>query len=272
METTCLIADTEADEDVDSIPMVAFHVPDTQQLFGNVYSRLPSSNRTTTELLSSPTDVLFPVDEGAWSSSFTPPHHEYSIQSPQNIVINNGFEEEESLYFPIDESAWGHNSSPDALSQDSQALVMDETDGRVTYHNSSRPTQSKSLRSHWWQRPKSLKLHSTSYSPSAARSPIPQSPLDCDRSTSPSSSSNINQGFQDFDGRGAFNHRVDRFEQDTAMLFIRSLSQPKQSKKSFWSLFCMWCGNCLEPCGSVCCVCRSSCRDEVGLLALWLFL
>ncbi|CAL1526204.1 unnamed protein product [Lymnaea stagnalis] len=264
METTCLIADTAADEDVDSIPMVTFHVPDTHQLFGNEYSRLPSSDKAPTEMLPSPEDALFPIDEGAWSGFSTSPHREYSIQTLENCVINHGYEEEGHLYFPIDENAWGQDHSAGAASPDSEALVLEETDGRVTFHNSG-STLSKGFRSHWWKRPKTLKLHRGSCPPPEARSPVSSSPGCTNGIVSLSSSSNINRGFQDFDDHGTFNHRVDRFELDTAMLF-RSLSQPKQSKKSFWSsLLCMWCRNCSAPCRCVCCSCRCSGNDEKGV-------
>ncbi|KAK0046535.1 transmembrane protein 179B [Biomphalaria pfeifferi] len=252
METAWLVGSTDNDEDKDAvfIPMVRFQNGHHQNdRTPREPSRLQSDRNSRGYSPIQDKDVYFPIDEAAWTDDRTSPN--------RNSAGHDGYDTTDS--FPIDETAWTMSNTYSEIRE--PVVPVEGRDGKVLFalkrHESSRKPA----------RPRTLNLHPLS---SISSSRYPDSSLST-QSSQISVESNINFGFQDLDdGSSLVNHRLIKFEHDTAMLF-RSLSRPQQKNKKPWHrLLSVWWNSLLALCCSCCrrrgsCRLTCSCRDEKGV-------
>ncbi|KAH9490337.1 hypothetical protein Btru_034992 [Bulinus truncatus] len=247
METKWLMDNGKNENDDDSnlvsIPMVQIHGSGHHRASRQSHERSGRNSAGYSPLQDD--EVFFLIDESAWSPEPRPLSTLNSVTADRHDNVD---------YFHVDENAWTMSGAYSETQEPVEAVTGH--DGKVLF--SLRRHKSMSPRP---KRPRSLNLRSFS-SASKAHTPASLST----QSSQMSLESNVNFGFQDFDdGSSLVNHRLVKFEHDTAMLF-RSLSRPQQKSKKPWHrLISVWWNSFLGLCCS-CCSCRRGCRSVVPIM------
>ncbi|XP_059156296.1 uncharacterized protein LOC131941227 [Physella acuta] len=212
----------------------------------------------------------FPVDESAWTVQqgfpLVPNIKVYDPGASSRVHDPRASSRVDdpggSVYFEIDENAWS------GVTDSSVRPDLDEEYGPdLTFR------QNSTKKWFWRKRHKNFltkhpKLLETSFNRSvhgSERNDSVDAMLPRQQSLDVSSvTSSTNLGFRDFEESSSIvNHRSERFEHDTAMLF-RSLSKPRQKKKSAClELSAVWCQRFC--CSLQCCSLPCSCPDQKGV-------